>query len=90
MFNSFFRVLFSPISLEMYRLFRPYMTVYSKINIFGLVALHLNTCIELESILEISVKKMVVLESMKVEGSNAAHWLCTKNVIPQVPYPIGF
>ena len=74
MFNSFFRrFFFSPISLEMYHLFRPYMTVYSKINIFGLVALHLNTCIELESILEINVKRKVVLESMKVEGTNAAH-----------------
>ena len=61
MFKSIFRVLvfFLPISLEMYSLFWFHMTVDSKINIFGFVALHLNTCIELETILEINAKNGV-------------------------------
>ena len=59
MFKSIFRVLFFPISLEMYSLFWLHMTVHSKMNIFGLVALHLNTCIELETILGINAKNGV-------------------------------
>ena len=65
------------------------MTVHSKINIFGFVALHLNTCIELETILGIDAKNGVQ-EIMKVARSDTAHCLCTKKVIPQVSYPISF
>ena len=32
------------------------MTVHSKINIFGFIAIHLNTCIELETILAVNGK----------------------------------
>ena len=45
-----------PISLEMYSLFWLHMTVHSKINTFGFVALLLNTCIELETILAINAQ----------------------------------
>ena len=65
MFKSIFRVIFFififflPISFEMYSLFWLHMTVHSKINIFELVALHLNTCIGLETILGINAKNGV-------------------------------
>ena len=48
-----------PISLEMYTLFWLHMTVHSKINIFEFVALLLNTCIELETILAINAQNGV-------------------------------
>ena len=56
MFNSFFRRFFFAHFVRNVSFISAYITVYSKIHIFGLVALHLNTCIELESILEINVK----------------------------------
>ena len=60
MFKSIFRVLFFlPISLEMYSLFWLHMTVHNKINISVFVALHLKTCIELETILAINAKNGV-------------------------------
>ena len=49
------------------------MTVKSKIHIFGLVPLHLNTCIELEAILVINGKKKVGVrghESCKIKCSS--------------------
>ena len=53
---------FLPISVEMYSLFWPHMTVHSKIYIFGFVTLNLKTCIELETILAIMVKQVGVEE----------------------------
>ena len=60
-----------PISLEMYSLFWLHMTVHSKINILGFVALLLNTCIALETILAINAQNGVWdHESCKVRHSS--------------------
>ena len=62
MLKSIIFFFFLPISVEMYSLFWPHMTVHSKIYIFGFVTLNLKTCIELETILAIMVKQVGVEE----------------------------
>ena len=57
---------------------------------FRIPCTHLNTCIELDTILASNGKNKLVQEIKKVARSDTAHWLCTKNVILQVPYPISF